>query len=79
MYLNTLIQELMSKTRLLPAQIFLIHQQKIYVYCLLTFFNNQFTKKILLINFQSRNANTIRAKKQPEDPLIGSEVKNQTY
>lgn len=64
------IQALMSKAGLVPAQILLNHQQRIYAYCLLTLFNNYFIKKILPISFRDRDANTIGAEKQPKDSLI---------
>lgn len=70
MYLSIPIQALISKVRLVPAQILLNHQQKMYTYGFLNFFDNYLAKKILLISFQNGNADTIQVEDQPEDILI---------
>ena len=51
------------------------HWQKMYVYRLFTLSNNYLTRKSLPISFQNVDANTIGARKQPEDTVIWAESK----
>lgn len=68
MYSNTLVHLLLYKVGLTPASIILNSRQRLYVYRLLSFFDQYSIKKILLISLRIKDR-TFQPKELPDNNL----------
>lgn len=69
MYPSTLIQALINKARLIPAQILLNHQQRIYKYRLLSLSNDHVTKQILYKSFESGDMGNVQVDEKLKESI----------